>query len=108
MCFFFNILLFFYILFFFGGGLISHFIQYKVVLFTLFTLLCPFSDFRKMLVLLNSVISIYAAGPESLVHYFQKLLKLCLVIFFIHIIKLSLFSSEYLPIAGKKVNIFFY
>ena len=31
--------------------------------------------------------------------------KLCLVIIFIHIIQLSLLSSEYLPIAGKKVNI---
>ena len=29
--------------------------------------------------------------------------KLCLVIFFIHIIQLSLFSSEYLPKAGKKL-----
>ena len=30
--------------------------------------------------------------------------KLCLVIFFIHIIQLSLFCSEYLPKAVKKVN----
>ena len=29
--------------------------------------------------------------------------KLCLVIFFIHIIQLSLFNNEYLPIADKKV-----
>ena len=71
-----------------------------------------------------------AARPESLKEYFQKgaLLgqkgkirkncsrafqglpferkkKLCLAIFFIHIIQLSLFSVEYLPIGGKKVNI---
>ena len=31
--------------------------------------------------------------------------NLCLVIFFIRIIQLSLFSNAYLPIAGKKVNI---
>ena len=31
--------------------------------------------------------------------------NLCLVIFFIHIIQLSLFSNEYLPLADKKVNI---
>ena len=36
---------------------------------------------------------------------FEEKNNLCLVIFFIHIIELSLFSREYLLKAGKKVNI---
>ena len=36
-----------------------------------------------------------------LIKFFEKS---CLVIYYIHIIQLSVFSSEYLPIAGKKVK----
>ena len=56
------------------------------------------------------------SGTKSLVCRYQpkfaktvpELLSICLVISFIHIIQLSLLGSEYLPIAGKKVNIHYW